>query len=55
MPMISLIESTTGTQVALCDDDNKPTPLFIALIACELCVDILTGYAAYKFFSSRKK
>lgn len=38
----------TTTAITLLDDKNRPTPLFIGLVAVELLADALIAHVIYK-------
>ena len=55
--MIS-ITATQGeekrSELVLVDDNFKPKPLFIALVACEIAFDCLVAYGAYRVIKALK-
>ena len=42
--------SKNSVELALTDDKDRPTKLLLGLVALELALDCLVGYAAYRFF-----
>lgn len=43
-----------SSKIVLINDQNRPTLPFIGLLACELALDCLVGYAAYRLFKALK-
>ena len=50
--MLKLMDDLAGegivTEVTLLDENNRPTPLLIGMVALELCIDVAVGFAAYQ-------
>ena len=55
--MISIVDTQakgTLSQIVLVNDQNKPTPALIGLAVCEVALDCLIAYAAFKALKALK-
>ncbi|MBQ9021377.1 MAG: hypothetical protein IJ113_05130 [Eggerthellaceae bacterium] len=53
--MLKLVGTDAANQAvefSLFDDNNRPTALFLGLVAAELALDCLVAFAAYKLIKT---